>query len=108
MFGPIAWQNQNAGMLPPGDGGDDAHFVSVLHGRGALFEEADVFVVHENIHEATDVALLIADAFAQAGESLVEIVEQFSDVRAGGGDDFEIVGKFAEWGGDADGGHRDL
>ena len=48
-----------------------------------LVEEADVLVVDEDVHEAADVAGLVADAFVQAGKVPVEVAEHFADVGAG-------------------------
>ena len=61
--------------------------------------------VDENIHKASDVALFVADAFAEAGEGFFETFEQLTDGAAGGTHDFEIIGEFAEWSGDSDVGH---
>ena len=92
-------------LLPSGNGRHDADFVVVFHRCGFLLEKADVFAVDEDVHKAADVAGFVADAVFEAGEGLVEIVEQFADGGAGGADFFEFVGELAERSGDEDGGH---
>ena len=74
------------------DRGNDADLVALFHGRIEVAEETDVLVVHEDIHEASDVALVVAQALFQAGEGLLEVVDDFTDVRAGGLHDFDVVG----------------
>src|SRR5881296_1005877 len=41
---------------------DDRHLVARLDGRVELLQEADVLAVHEEVHEAPDLALLVADS----------------------------------------------
>src|SRR6266853_4288389 len=96
---------QPSAPLPARDRRDDADLVGLLHRRLFIVEKANVLVVDEHIHEAANIALLVADALFQAGKCLVEILEDFADVAAGSLDDFELVGEFAEWCGDADAGH---
>ena len=85
--------------LTAGDGGDDADFVAILKRRLAVFEEADVFLVHVDIHEAADFALLVNEAFLDAGEARLQFLDGVAD---GGGIDFDkllVVGSCgAGWG----------
>src|SRR3954469_11260882 len=85
--------------LPSGDGGDDADFVGFLHGGGLIFEEADVFAANVDIHEAADVAGLVADTIPDTREGGFEVVDDFADGRAGGADALEVIGEFAKRGG---------
>ena len=75
-------------------------------GRRFVLQEADVFVVDEDIDETADVALVVADALFEAGKGLFKMIDHFADVDAGGRDDFELVGEFAEGSRDADAGHE--
>jgi hypothetical protein len=88
--------------LASGDGGNDADFVTVFYRRGFFLLEADVFVVNEDIHEAAHVALIVADAFEEAGVGGIEVVEDITNGGAFGGDYFLLIGELAKRGGDAD------
>lgn len=88
--------------LAPGDGGDDADLVAVLERGGLVLEEADVFLVHIDVHETADFALLVNQALGDAGEARLQFVDGVAD---GGGVDFDqllVVGQLAERRGDAD------
>jgi hypothetical protein len=88
--------------LTPGDGWNDADLIAFLHGSGFFFEEADVLVVDEDIHEATNISVFVADALEEAGVGGIQICENLADVCARGGNDFLLIGELAEWGWDAD------
>jgi hypothetical protein len=92
--------------LPPGDGRNDADLVGRFDRSLVLFEEADVFVVHEDVHEAADVSFVVADALFEAWEGAVEAGDDFADIRAAGFDDFELVGQLAKGCGDTDTRHN--
>ena len=89
-------------MLSSGDGGDDADFVAVLERRLAVFEEADVLLVDIDVDEAAHLALVIHEAFLDAGEARLQFDDRLAD---GGGVDFDqllVVGQLAERRGDSD------
>ena len=91
--------------LASGDRGDDADLVAVFNGCGFFLLEADVFVIDEDIHETANIALLVADAFDQAGMGGIKGVENVANIGSGRADDFLIVGEFAQgrWDSDLDG-----
>jgi len=83
-------------VLAAGDGGDDADFVAVLERRLAVFEEADVLLVDIDVDEAAHLALVIHEAFLDAGEARLQFDDRLAD---GGGVDFDqllVVGQLAE------------
>jgi hypothetical protein len=94
----INYQPATRWRLASGNGGHDADLVLFLDDGGFFFEEADVFVVDEDVHEAADVAGVVDDTLSEAREGLVEAVDDFADIRAGGLDDLKLVGELAEWG----------
>ena len=67
-------------LLAPGNGGHDAHFIGFLDRCGVVLEETDVFIIDEDIHETAHITRIVADAFIDAGEGLVEAGEDFADV----------------------------
>jgi len=90
-----------------GDGGNDADFFAGLDGGFLVLEEADVFAVNVDIHEAADVAFVVEEALANAGVTLVETGEEFGDGGALNLDGVEVIGQGPERGGDGDRyGHR--
>src|ERR1039458_9990 len=75
---------------------DDADFVTVFQRRFPVFQEADVFLVHINVHKTAHLALVIHEAFLDAGEARLQFDDRFAD---GGGVDFDqllVVGQLAE------------
>jgi hypothetical protein len=90
------------GGLASCDSGNDADFVAFFQWGGFFLEEADVFIVDEDIYEAANVSALIANTLEEAGVGGVEVREDFADIRAGGGDEFLLIRELAEWGWDAD------
>lgn len=81
---------------------DDADLVAVFERRGAVLEEADVFLVHIDVHEAADFAFFVHETFGDAGEARLQFRDGVAD---GGGVDFNqllVVGQLAERRGDAD------
>ena len=75
---------------------DDADFVAVFEWGFRVLEEADVFLVHVDVHEAADFAFFVHEPLGDAGVAGL----QFGDRRAnGGGVDFDqllVVGQLAE------------
>src|SRR5262245_18840595 len=64
---------------PPGDGGNDRHVIGILQrGRGAL-KEANVLLVHVQVDEAPDRAVVIDEALLEAGKLPGEIVDEIAD-----------------------------
>ena len=51
---------------------------------------------------------VVSAAGANVGEVLDNLDKAFPGLRERICDEFEVVGEFAEWGGDADGGHGNL
>ena len=88
--------------LAPCDGGNNADLVSLFQWRGFFLQEANVFIVDEDIHEAANVSALIANTLEEAGVGGVEVREDFADICAGGGDEFLLIRELAEGGWDAD------
>ena len=89
-------------FLAAGNRRDDADFVAVFERRLAVFQEADVFLVHIDVDEPADFAFFVHEAFLDAGEARLQFLEGGTD---GGGVDFDkllVVGQLAERGGDAD------
>src|SRR5581483_328524 len=79
-----------------GDGGDDAHFVGGLQRRLQGIEEADIFAVDVDVHEAPDLALLVADAVLDAGVLLLQAIDGFAERAGIGLDDAGVVRKASE------------
>src|SRR3990167_5725952 len=59
-----------------GDRRDDGDLVAVLHGGRIALQEPDVFLIHEDVHEAPQLALRVADALLDAGVAPLEIGEE--------------------------------
>jgi hypothetical protein len=89
--------------LSPGDRRDDADFVALFHGGVLIFEETDIFIVEEDVDEATDIALFVTDALSEAGIGSFEAIEDLGDRFAVGGNDFFFSGEFTEGSWDANG-----
>src|ERR1035438_4763617 len=66
--------------------GDQQYFIAFLEGVRLSAEETDVFLVHINIQEAADLALVVAQVRLQVGKLLVKDGEQLSQVRCRAGD----------------------
>ena len=82
--------------LASGDRRDDTDFVAFFNGGILVVEEADIFIVEEDVDEAADVALFVTDALGQAGIGLFEAVENLGDCVAVGRNDFFFSGEFTE------------
>jgi hypothetical protein len=95
----FSWSKEG---LTSSDCRNDADLVAFLYRSGFFLEEADVLVVDEDIYEAANIAALVTDALEETGVAGVEVCEDFADVRAGGGDEFLLIGELAEGGWDAD------
>src|SRR5437867_191342 len=63
-------------LPPPGDRRDDRQLVARLERRVEVLEEADVLAVHEDVHEAPHLPVLVADALLQTRIAPLEIVDQ--------------------------------
>ena len=64
--------------------------------RLAVFQEADVLLVHIHVHEAAHLAFFIHEPFLDAGEARLQFDNRLAD---GGGVDFDqllVVGQLAE------------
>src|SRR5262245_53891940 len=66
-------------LSPPGDGGHDRQLVARLERRIQVLQETDVLAVHEDVHEATDLPGLVADAIFHPRVALLEVVDQRGD-----------------------------
>src|ERR1039457_3613319 len=87
---------------PPRNRRNDADFIAVFKHRLFVFEEADVLLVDIDVDEAAHLALVIHEAFLDAGEARLQFDERLAD---GGGVDFDqllVVGQLAERRGDSD------
>ena len=71
---------------------DDADLVAGLDDGGGAGLLPHVGAVDEDVDEAADLAVVVADAFDQAGVAVAEVVEDFGDGAAGGGDAGLAVG----------------
>ena len=56
-------------VLASRDRRDDADFVAVFERRLAIFEEADVLLVHIDVDESAHLAFFIHEAFLDAGKT---------------------------------------
>ncbi len=83
-------------LLASREGGRDADFVAVGHGRIDAVEEADVFAIYMDEDEAAHLACFVKEALFYAGESGFEIGEDFRDGAPSGADLGEVAGEFAE------------
>lgn len=92
----------NDKLLTSSNGWDDADFVAIFDRGGFVLLEANVFVVNEDIHESADIALLITDAFDEAGMGCIQGRENFANVGPLNGDYFLFVGELAQWRRDSD------
>lgn len=54
------------------DGWNQQNFVAFLEGIGLSAEESDVFLIHIDIEEAANLALIVAQVRPQIGKFLVE------------------------------------
>src|SRR4029077_1956573 len=88
-----------------GDRRDDRDLVAVLDGRVEVLEEADVFVVGEDVDEAPHLAAVVADALLDARELRLQVGDQRTDGGAAGADLFLPLCELAERRRNADGGH---
>src|ERR1039458_176546 len=82
--------------LTSGNRRDDADFIAVFERRLFVFQEADVLLVHINVHETAHLAFFIHEAFLDAGEARLQFDNRLAD---GGGVDFDqllVVGQLAE------------
>src|SRR5665213_499750 len=59
-----------------GDRGDDEHAVSLAKLIGISTEEADVFLVDVNVHEAAHLSVIVAQMLVDRGEALLDFAEQ--------------------------------
>src|SRR6185503_3780197 len=89
--------------LTAGDGGDDADFVPVLHGRVEVLQEADVLLVDVHVDEAADRAGIVEQPFLDAGEATLQVGERVTDGSGFDGDELLVVGELKQRRGDADG-----
>lgn len=74
---------------------NDADFVAVFERRLLVFQEADVFLVHIDVHEAADFAIFIHETFLDAGVASLQFSDRFSDGCAVDLDEFFVVGQLA-------------
>jgi hypothetical protein len=78
--------------LASGDSWNDRDDIGLLD-RGLFFlKEADILVVHKDIHEATYDAVFIDDALAQTWIGSIELVQNDAERGAGDRDLLEIIG----------------
>src|SRR5260370_40645391 len=68
------WRSGSPAMSTPGDRGNDADLVAVLHGRGQVVEVADVLVVEVDVDEAAHLAV-VEQALRDPGEPAAQVVE---------------------------------
>jgi hypothetical protein len=59
----------------------DAHFITWFHGRLGVLKKPNIFVIHENVYEPTNVILFIANPFFQTRVTLFQIVNYIPDRR---------------------------
>src|SRR6185295_11175579 len=95
-------------LAAAGDGRDDGDLVRVLDRRLQVLEEADVLVVGEDVHEAPDLAALVADALLDPGELRFEAGDEITDGGARGRDLFLAVRQLAQRSGNPNRGHVSL
>ena len=86
---------------PPAIAADDADAVAGLQLGLEPFEHADVVLVDEEVHEAQDGALVVADARLQAGVSALSGVDHRADGGAFQVELFVAAGQAAKGRGDA-------
>jgi hypothetical protein len=60
-------QAEPLGRLPSGDRWDDADLIALFHGGVLVVKEADIFVIEEDVDEAADIPLFIANTLGEAG-----------------------------------------
>lgn len=82
-------------MLTSGNCRNDTDFVAFVDFCGPILKEPDVFIVDENIHEAADISICVADSLAQTRKGGVEVGENFIDGCALDLDDIEVAGELA-------------
>src|SRR6185295_8305338 len=87
--------------------GDDAHGGAVLHLSVHAVEEADVLVVDEHVHEATQLALLIEEPLPEPRVRGLEALEDGRERAALRADLGVAAGELAQLGGDANGDRHD-
>src|SRR3954469_25625572 len=78
--------------------GHKQYLVAFLEGIGLSAEEANIFLVHVDVEEATNLALIIAQVRLQLGEFLIQHREEFREIRGGAGDRTNSLGVTAQCG----------
>jgi hypothetical protein len=78
--------------LSAGNGGDDADLVARFDRSLGFAEKSNVFVVQVNIHESSDLILIVADALFQPGIGVLKTIDQLADGSAFSVNDFLIFG----------------
>jgi hypothetical protein len=68
-------------LLTSSNGWKDAHFITWFHGRLGVLKKPNIFVIHENVYEPTNVILFIANPFFQTRVTLFQIVNYVPDRR---------------------------
>lgn len=63
-------------LRPPGHGRHDADLVAVLQGRAQAFQEADVFTIHVDVHEAAHLAGFVHYSLAHARVRTFEVRDE--------------------------------
>ena len=89
-------------LLAAGDCGNDADFVAVFERCFAIFQEANVFLVHVYVNEPADFAFFIDEPFLDSRKTVLEFSDGFANGRGLDLDQFFVVGQLAERSRDAD------
>src|SRR5256885_15394775 len=84
------------GSAAAGDRGNDRDLVRVFDRRVQVLQEANVLVVGEDVHEAAHLAVVVADAFLDAGVLRLEARDERPDRAAGRGDLFFALRQLAK------------
>ena len=93
---------RHGNSLTPGDGRDDADFVAVFERRFLVLEEADIFLIHIDIHEAAHATVLIQQPFLDAGIAGLQFVDGPADGVGGDFHNLFVVRELAERSWDTD------
>src|SRR3989338_4831846 len=100
--GNTRWTMRLGMLHAPCNRRDDRDLVAILQGGGLLFQEANILLVHVDIHEPAELALLITEPALEARILLIETRQDLLDRCAVGGHLRLVAGHPLQWRGDAD------
>ena len=104
-FFSLVEQAGRGGTLASGDGRNNRDDISLLDRGLLLLKETHILVIHEDVHETTDDAILIDDTLTKTGKGGIKLIQNGAKRGTGGNNLLLIIGEFTKRGGDADGGH---